>query len=444
MVYKLPALVVTFIYVTLIVAVFAFDQPPLILSDTSRPFLEREAKITPEEFPIAQELKPFLEAGNYDAALNLLSDYQQPKSAALLLLESQLLMQNQRWRGAEALLLQALREMPDLLRGHIALATVYQQTERPLEARRSISRAISLGANEAHNYALLAFLNATNGDPHAAIGAYQQALMLDPENDTFRKGLLFALISAEHFDSAKSLLQEMLNKNPNDSSLWVKRANLSFKSGDESKALSSIETAIRLGDESKAVRHMAQQLHLKNESFSRAETLTRQMLDARQLELAELDLLIPWLAARERWAMIERLLTAAKDQLAASHAPLQSRFKLYEYTLLNARDRFSEAMTALAEAIELDPTNGDALVTMAKLKLLADQYAEAELLYLRAEQVEAVAFSAKLGRAQVYIYQGDYETALEIVEALIAENTNRSDLHKNAEIIRNLIRANQQ
>ena len=426
---------------SLLVECWALDlgKPPLVLPQDDRPLFAREAKITPEEYPLAEKVKPLLESGKYSDALNVLNKYEKPKSPALRVLEGQLCLRLRYWKRAELQLNKALQDAPDIVKAHTALATVYQQLEQPLAARKSISTAISLGASDANNFALLAFLNASAGDPFAAVGAYQQALMLDPQNSDIRKGLLFALVGSDNLIAAKGLLKSMLKENPNDSSLWMQRANLAFKMGDESKALSSIETAIRLGENGKAARHMAQQLHLKNQSYARAEVLTLELLNIQQMALTELDALVPWLLTRQKWDMVERLLDATSDSRSQAGSFLRSRFKLHEHKLYLGRGKMAEALSSLEEAIEIDPSNGEALLTLAKNALDQGRRVEAELLYLRAEEVESVSFKAKLGRAQVYIYQEDYREALGLIEELLAQHPDRSDLQENAKIIRNLL-----
>ena len=92
-------------------------------------FLNREAKISIQEYPIAEQLKLLLKTTEYLSALKLLSEYEDKKSPSLLLVEGQLFMQTEQWQQAELRLKQALLDMPELLRGHLALATLFHKQE---------------------------------------------------------------------------------------------------------------------------------------------------------------------------------------------------------------------------------------------------------------------------------------------------------------------------
>lgn len=155
---------------------FELNDLPRVAINTNKPYLSREAQITPEEYPLAQSIRPLLEQEDYQQATNILMSYAAAKSPALNLLYGQLLMQLEKWQDAEGAILLALETMPDLLRAHNALSSIYQILEKSEKARESITRAISLGAMEKNNFAMLAWLNMQLNDPHAAIAAYQQAL----------------------------------------------------------------------------------------------------------------------------------------------------------------------------------------------------------------------------------------------------------------------------
>ncbi|MDU0355661.1 hypothetical protein RS130_18830 [Paraglaciecola aquimarina] len=89
---------------------------------------------------------------------------------------------------------------------------------------------------------------------------------------------------------------------------------------------------------------------------------------------------------------------------------------LYYQGMLNLADeQLSAATQAFEQAINLDPTNGDALLALAKLVTQQKQFVHAELLYQRAERIKSLQLPAMLGRAQVYIDQQDFAQALQLL-----------------------------
>jgi tetratricopeptide (TPR) repeat protein len=68
-----------------------------------------------------------------------------------------------------------------------------------------------------------------------------------------------------------------------------------------------------------------------------------------------------------------------------------------------------------------------------------NRYAQAELYYQRAETLEDVKLSAMLGRAQLYIEQLDYISALTLLQQTLSMYPHRHDLQKNMRILTNLV-----
>ncbi|GAA6185315.1 tetratricopeptide repeat protein [Aliiglaciecola sp. NS0011-25] len=415
------------------------SQIPVVLPSINLPFLQREAKITAQEYPLAQSLKTFLQNEDYRAALRLLEQYQEAKSPALLLLEAQLRMQQSQFHEAEGLLKTVLQQMPDLIRGHLALATVYQSIHKSKEAQKSLSQAISLGASGATHFAQLGYLNMQNNDPQSAIAAYQQALMLAPENDDIRQGLLFALVQSDQHGAARNLLSGMLDKQPENRQFWLHRANLAMHSGDKNIALSSVEVALRLGDNSKQARQMAMQLNIKSKNYKRALDLSLIMLQEQQLNFDETDKLLNWLASQHEWDNLDILLHGVSELVKNPANTQRSRLLYYQGLIAQKNQKTSIAKQVWINAIKSDPGNGDALLALAKLTAANASFVEADLYYQRAETLNTVALPAKLGRAQLYIDQLDYDAALDILQRTHAEYPHRHDLLKNIRILTNLV-----
>lgn len=410
------------------------------LPDLNRLFLQREAKIELQEYPLGQQLKLLLQKFDYSSALSLLSEYAQPKSPALLLIQGQLLMQTEKWADAESSFMQALQGMPELLRGHLALATLYHKQQDYLKAQHSLSKAISLGASGGNQYALLGYYHMQNNDPHSAVAAYQFALMLNAENADIRQGLLFALISSEQISAAGNLLASMLAQEPDNSQLWLQRANLAIQAADEQLALGSIEAALRLGEQGPSTRLLAMHLHLKQKSYARALVLSIGLLDDKQLSFIETDKLLGWLCQENEWIYVQQILANTSKLALSSSFKQKSRLFHYWAQLALAENDLTKAEKAWRQAVKIDAGNGDALLALARLSMSQKRYAQAELYYQRAQTLEDVALSAMLGRAQLYIEQLDYISALSLLQQTLSVYPHRHDLQKNIRILTSLVK----
>ena len=402
-------------------------------------FLNREAKISIQEYPIAEQLKLLLKTTEYLSALKLLSEYEDKKSPSLLLVEGQLFMQTEQWQQAELRFKQALLDMPDLLRGHLALATLFHKQEDYHKAQNALSKAISLGATDANQYALLGYFHMQNNDPHSAVAAYQYALMLDADNDDIRKGLLFALINSHQINAARNLLAGMLAREPENSQLWLQRTNLAMQASDEHLALSSIEAALRLGEQKPSTKLLAMQLHLKQKSYARAMVLSVELLHDKKLSFTDTDKLLAWLVHENQWSYIQQILDNTTALAASASFSEKSRLLHYQGRLALTENDLAKAEKIWKKAIQIDAGNGDTLLALATLSMDKNRYAQAELYYQRAETLEDVKLSAMLGRSQLYIEQLDYSSALTLLQQTLSAYPHRHDLQKNIRILTNLV-----
>ena len=402
-------------------------------------FLNREAKISIQEYPIAEQLKLLLKTTEYLSALKLLSEYEDKKSPSLLLVEGQLFMQTEQWQQAELRFKQALLDMPDLLRGHLSLATLFHKQEDYHKAQNALSKAISLGATDANQYALLGYFHMQNNDPHSAVAAYQYALMLDADNDDIRKGLLFALINSHQINAARNLLAGMLAREPENSQLWLQRTNLAMQASDEHLALSSIEAALRLGEQKPSSKLLAMQLHLKQKSYARAMVLSVELLHDKKLSFTDTDKLLAWLVHENEWSYIQQILDNTTALAASASFSEKSRLLHYQGRLALTENDLAKAEKIWKKAIQIDAGNGDTLLALATLSMDKNRYAQAELYYQRAETLEDVKLSAMLGRSQLYIEQLDYSSALTLLQQTLSAYPHRHDLQKNIRILTNLV-----
>lgn len=412
---------------------------PQVLPNISKPYLQREVTLAAEEFPLSQRLRPLLEQGAYDQAIEALALYSASKSEALLLLEAQLHMQRQNWSRAESLLQEVISSMPDVMRAHLSLSTVYQIQNNVDAAKTSLIRAISLGATDAKNFALLGYLHMRSGDPHASVAAYQQALMLEPENDKIRQGLLFALVSSDQLQAADNLLSGMITAQPANAELWLQRANFAIKQDKQTTALAHVEIALRLGSKNIAAKQLAMQLHLQRDSFVAASQYAQSLLQNNALNFTELNKLCSWLGNKQQWQVLSSLLASQALNKSPSNPAEHSILLQHQAAVANAQGDNAAAEKLWTQAIAHNPGNAEALLGLAKQAFEQNRYAASELYYQRAETISHINTQARLGRVQVYLATFDYQSALALLTEVVADNPHRQDLVDNIRIIRNLL-----
>ena len=383
---------------------------------------EREASLAAAEQPLAQQLRPLLQAEQYTEALALLTAQQSDEpSAALWLLRGQIEQQLNDNQAAAQSYRAALTLLPDFARAHRALALAAIADEQYREARTSLARAVSLGITDSTTYGYLGYINLKAGQSFAAAEAYQQALVLDPDNRDWQSGLLYALTQSGQYDSAEALLGDLINQRSDDAELWVQRAQVQLRQHHSDQALSSLEVAIRLGGVSSANRQAAAQLHMQAGNFPRALALLDKNLAAGDVNMGYLSRLASWMMSEEQWRAAGQLLQSIDAHKSKLSSTDNARRLHLQARLAEHRGEQTNAMAAMQNAIELDPSFADAIVDLARLKTNAQAYAEAEMLYSRAAALPGYRQQALMGKAQALINQERYRESLTLLRDLYRE-----------------------
>jgi tetratricopeptide (TPR) repeat protein len=418
--------------ITITLPNYKVELPPLaqILQD-------REAKPRPDEFALAQELRPLLDNSDYQQALTLLTASQK-LSPALLLVKAQLQAQDSQFSQALITYEQALTQMPHLVRAHQGKAIILLLQKDYANAQQALSSAIQGGLHDLDAYTQLAYVNLQINDAWSAIGAFQQALMLDPNSISLRFGLLSALVKTKQINSALNLIDSLLKIEPENRSLWLQRANLAISIDDTDMAVSSLETAIRLGDDEPSNYIISAQLHLQQGNYTRVKTLLNNTV---QFSQAQITGLMPLLAQKQQWATLENLLTKHQPKLEQLTGIEKSRYHLYQAQLARVNKKLSVEKSALALAIKADPTNGQALMTLANIYLEEQNYTAAEQYYYLASIMESVKKNALLGLAQTFLKQQNYQAALDNLIALSQLDPHNQDIARNIASIKRILAA---
>ena len=391
------------------------QEPQFTFSAGQPLILDREAKLGEHEIDLSLRLRPLLEASNYSKAYEEITAFGGKPSAARHLLAAQLLSINGDYDAAIRSYQAAIKQMPHLTRAHAGIGTLYLLMQRYEPARQSLSKAVSLGVNDAETFAQLGYLNHKLSNPWSAITAYQQALMLEPDNAQSQQGLLAVLIASGQVSSASALISEMLKKDPASVALWQQRANLALQTQNAERALSSLETSIRLGDDNPQNRLAAALLHMRQENFDRASQLLKRNIDDSEIDPASLYPLVIWMIRQNAIDHANSLINAIRGSVLTVPRRQQSLISEMQGRLATAKNDSTRAVAFLSKAIDLDPANGDALVELARLHLSRAEFAQASLMFERAEMIGGHVKSAMLGRAQVAIETRDYAEALRLV-----------------------------
>ncbi len=326
--------------------------------------------------------------------------------------------------------------LPNHVRAHESLAMLYLRTERYADARVHLSALAELGRNTAHVHSATGYLEQKTRRYWAAANAFQKALVLEPDNRTALRGLLHALTETREHAKAKVLVEQLLQKEPDDRELWLYRAHIALAAGERASAVASLETALRLGDDSIANRQACIALHMESGNIARAVDLLQRSA-ARGLAFALVDQALGWLANENEWDRFREFLASVDRETLGGVE--QSRL-LTRRASLSLRDgNRRAASTALQEALALDPSNADALMALGQVYRSESDYGRADLLFQRASAYGAARENALVARAEVAMAQENFDGAIDHLRNAVAGNPARADLRRNIDLLEDLV-----
>lgn len=359
-------------------------------------------------------------------------------SAALLFLIGHIYLALENYQAAETAFLGALVPMPDYVRVHESLGFLYLRNKQFDRAQVHMARAAQLGMHSAQLFGGLGYLNFQLGHFWGAASAYQEATVMEPDNQLWNKGLLYSLIQTYQSQAAMSLVEQMLEQDPDDETLWLYRSRTALQAGEQEVALSSLETAIRLGDDSVANLQVCATLHMQIGSIGRAVALLQAGF-AQGLDFVFLEQGMGWLEQQGEWEYLEQVVSAVRENRAELDPLQNSRLLVREAKLALHGGDEAFARRALQEAVELDPGNGLGLMTLAELHHQARDYHRAELLFQRASAYDLYRANALISLAQVAVDQDNFKRALQILRDVMREFPDRIELRRNIETLENLV-----
>jgi tetratricopeptide (TPR) repeat protein len=428
-------------------------SPVWTLPAGNNPLLQRDAKLLPAEQTLARELRPLLDQKNYSAALAAIEaisheDYEPEPifslSPALLQVKGQIHVSLGEYEKAKQAFHQAIEQLPDFIRAHKNLAVIYIKQKEYQTARTHLVKTITLGEGDAQLFGYLAYINLQLSTPWSAIAGYEQALLLEPENAQWQQGLLYSLISAKDNHAAKAMLNEMLQKTPNDERLWLQRSRISLDDNTPIDALTSMEMALRLGNNEADNLIATAQLHLNYGSVSRAAELMSQLLTQWQNstpyvasknseQFDAIESVIAWLVYEKHWPEAKSLLSHTDKYAKKISAAQKSQLKVHQASLPG--NSIKQVTRLYEQAITLAPTNGSALMALAEHYQKQNDYTQAQLLFVRAASLSGFAERAYIGHAQVYIEQKNYNQAAVLLRKALKLNPTRQDLVQNIRLL---------
>lgn len=404
-----------------------------------------EPKVSNDEQALLVTVREMFEAGRFREAeqeiVRFIQEVENPTdpevekveiSPAMVFVLGNLYFQADRTDEARRAFLEAIRRFPRFRRAYTNLGYLYISRDMTEEALPMLQKAIELGENSSRAYGLLGYSHLLKKNALAAENAYRQAYLLDPESRDWKLGLAQSLMAQEKYPEASNLIGSLIEENPNDKQLWLQQTNalLAMEKKDEAAVNLEVLRLKGLADESN--------LNLLGNLY----------MDRNEPQLA----LYAYLAAMDKSADfdIARALKSAKilsdygypekadvylSRVRAKTGPSLSdddkvSLMLTEVAVAREKGEADRVDSLLGALLELQPTNGEVLLQLAKHKDLQSREEDDEALrnelvveartnYQLAVRNEDTAYPASLSLGQMLVRERRYVEALPHLQAAL-------------------------
>ena len=312
----------------------------------------------------------------------------------------------------------AITKFPDFRRAHRNMGFAIAQEGRYGESAKSLTKALTLGAVDASIYGLIGYSYLNDGKSLSAEAAYLNAILLDPENQDWKLGLIKSYIARSNYSKAIALLDEVLAENPESANLWSLQANVYLQMEDNTQAAINFEMLRKLGKASLPNLMLLGDVYMLDESLEMALPVYLDAIEQdgtndirRSLRATEI------LVSRGAWGEAEILFAKIKalhqetmsDEEEAKLLRLESKVAI-------ANGEGEKTLAVLEQIIGKNPLDGEALLLAGEVYSQEGQKEKAVFRYEMAAKISGFEADAWLKHAQLLVRQQDYNKALDLLK----------------------------
>lgn len=377
-----------------------------------------EPKISKSEQYLLREVIAKAEGQLDEAIVYLEKKVEDKSSAALDFALGTMYYQTGRLSRAAETYEKALKKFPSFLRARKNLGFVYLSLGKIKEASQSLSRAISLGENDGVTYVALGYCLFSQERYVSAENAYRMGILLFPESKDALNGLVNCLFSTGRHPEALALLNELLEKEPENIYCHQARA-YALQSMDRPKdAAVALETLKRMGKLS-PTGYLALGDTYHNLGLFEISLITYKEAIARQDKLSlsryirVARILIGRGSYEDGFAYLEKI-----NQSFAENYGTEDRKEilLLQAEVLKSTGKKEDSVKLLREIVETNPLQGKALIMLGQAAWEKQDHVEASLFFERAAKTKKWQVSALIEHARMLVSTRNYEQAIRYLQ----------------------------
>lgn len=378
-----------------------------------------EPNVSTEERGLLIEVQNLMAAGNRAGALEKISSSPlTEKSPALTFNFANLLFETGDNAKAITAYETALKEYPSFRRAHRNLALALVRDNKLPEALDHLTEAIRLGDSEGSTYGLLGYCRLARKEFASALQAYRMAQLTEPDIAEWKAGIAQCLQETGNKEEAVALLDEVIALRPLEASYAVLLANIHLDFEQYDAAAKALELPFRLGILPPDPTLLLADLHLRSDRPDAAKAATDSAFSKETKPSIDAILrLITTASAANDWPFAKELLAKAETP---EPSPTMNLAKARYF--IDSKEDVAAGAKLLEKLVSADPTDGTALLALAKHHSDTGQPGSAEILFERATADSNSAYEAHIELVRLRVAQARYTDALNSIDSALALN----------------------
>jgi len=248
-----------------------------------------------------------------------------------------------------------------------------------------------------------------SGNSKAAVGAFEQAVRINPKSVTALRSFAASLKTSGNVSRSEQILNRALDLAPLDASTWNQYAMLEADLGRTGRAIEKLQKALALDPDLPEGDLNLATLFVREAQMEPAETALKRALSIDPYDAAAYDLMGRVLAGKKNEMSMALYSFQKATHLRPDYGPY-----LYNYALaLVAAQRLDEARTQAQAAVNADPNLAEGHVLLGGLFARDQRLAEAVSEYQQAVKLQPGLSSVHLDLGLILAAQGDLRSATE-------------------------------
>jgi tetratricopeptide (TPR) repeat protein len=379
-----------------------------------------EPNVSTEERGILIEIQNLMAEDKRTAALEKLKSSELTKtSAALTFNLANLYFETGDIKNSITSYETALKAYPSFRRAHRNLAVALVRENDLEKALNHLTEAIRLGDADGSTYGLLGYCRLSREEFASALQAYRLAQVTEPNVAEWKAGIAQCLQHLDEKAEAIALLEEVIRQRPLESSYSVLKANIHLELDQPDQAVKALELPFRLKQLSADPTLTLADLHLRANRKTSAQTAIDAAFSNKEAppSTSAVLRLIHTASSQEDWILVKSLF----EKTPSEKPDRALRIAKARYLIASSED-VAAGIALLRKLTEEDPTDGQALLTLAKHLAETKQPESAELLFERATADSSTAYEAFVELTRLHVSLSRYAEALAAVDKALALN----------------------